>query len=79
MDCVWRDSCQSFKKVNEMRDMRDNPGRPNTVFEAIIVNCSIKNIDRSYKGDNNGMYYCSGCGAMHHEWSRIGKLHKKIP
>ncbi len=30
--------------------------------------------DKYYSG---GMYYCLECQAMHHENSRIGKLHKK--
>lgn len=32
------------------------------------------NNDKYYGG---GMYYCLECRAMHHENSRIGKLHKK--
>lgn len=62
-----------------MDDSRDNPGHSNTKFEVIIVTCSMKNIDRSYRigRDDTGMYYCTECGQMHHEKSRIGKLHKK--
>lgn len=77
-DCIWMDSCQSFKKIDEIRDKRNNPDHKNDILEAIIVKCSIKNLDRSYRGDDNtGMYYCIECGSMHHGSSRIGKLHKK--
>ena len=64
-----------------MRDGRNSPDHKNYILEAIIVNCSIKNYDRSYSsgGDESGMYYCTECASMHQAWSRIGKLHKKIP
>lgn len=80
IDCIWIGSCNSFKKVDEMRDRRNNPGHLNDIFEAIIVTCSNKNYDRSYKmGNDKGMYYCPECQQMHHDFSRIGRLHKKIP
>lgn len=64
-----------------MSDGRNDPGHKNDIFQVIIVNCSIKNYNRSYKGgdDDSGMYYCTKCNSMHQAWSRIGKLHKKIP
>lgn len=67
-----------------MGDKRNNPGHTNDIFEVIILTCSTKNCDRSYKigGDKTdkkeGMYYCTECGVMHHEWSRIGRSHKRI-
>ena len=56
-----------------------NPGRPVDIFDVIIITCSLKNFDRSYRcgNSNEGMYYCIDCNAMHHEKSRIGKLHKR--
>lgn len=64
-----------------MKDTRDHHNHPNDVFDAIIVNCSLKNYDRSYNGGNgkSTMYYCEECESMHHEWSRIGRMHKRIP
>ncbi len=62
-----------------MRDNRNNAGHTNDIFEAIIVQCSMKDYDRSFKkGDdgNAGMYYCTKCSSMHHIRSRIGRLHK---
>lgn len=63
-----------------MRDSRNNPGHVNDVFEVIVVQCSIKNYDRSYKSrdKDSTLYYCTECGTMHRNDSRIGKLHKKI-
>lgn len=66
-----------------MGDKRNNPGHTNDVFEVIIYTCSAKNCDRSYKigGETDkkmGMYYCTECGIVHHEWSGIGRMHKKI-
>lgn len=63
-----------------MRDSRNNPGHTNDVFEVVVVQCSMKNCDRSYKGDgteNRKLYYCTECESMHHSNSRIGKFHKK--
>ena len=60
-----------------MIDGRNNPGHKSDIFQAVIVNCSIKNYDRSYRVSNDeGMYYCTECNSMHQAWSRIGKLHK---
>ena len=67
-----------------MGDTRNNPGHTNDIFEVIVLTCSTKNIDRSYKtgGDKadqkNGMYYCTECGTMHHEWSSLGRSHRRI-
>lgn len=80
IDCAWKDSCQKLKKLHEMCDTRIvNPDRPVDIFDVIIVTCSLKNFDRSYRcgSSTEGMYYCIDCNAMHHEKSRIGKLHKK--
>ena len=65
-----------------MRDRRNNPGHTNDVFEVIVVQCSMKNYDRSYRSYRSGdkdstLYYCIECGTMHRNDSRIGKLHKK--
>lgn len=80
IDCTWRSSCTSFKKVDGIRDSRDNSGHKNDTFQAIIIQCSMKNYDRSYREDGElGMYYCTECSSMHHAKSRIGKLHKKAP
>lgn len=77
-DCVWIESCQAFSRINHIDDKRNNPGHTNQKFEVIIITCSLKDIDRSYRMDtNSGMYYCTECNQMHHEKSRIGKLHKK--
>lgn len=81
VDCIWIDSCQTFKKIDEIRDNRQNPGHPNDILEAVIINCSNKNYDRSYGSEDKGegsMYYCVECGSMHHGNSRIGRSHKKI-
>lgn len=76
--CVWKDSCQKLYRLREMCDSKvSSPDRPVDIFDVVIVNCSLKNLDRSYKnGNDKGMYYCTDCSAMHHEQSRIGKLHK---
>lgn len=63
-----------------MQDSRNNPGHTNDVFIAIIIQCSMRNCDRSYKGDDEEsrkLYYCTECESMHHSNSRIGKFHKK--
>ena len=64
-----------------MRDGRNNPGHTNEVFEAVIVQCSMKDYDRSYSSGekDSTLYYCVECEKMHRNDSRIGKLHKKIP
>ncbi len=81
MDCEWKNSCQRLERVNT-QDGRIAHDRRNDIFEIIIISCSLKNYDRSYKtgGDKeeNGMYYCLECNQMHHEWSGVGRLHKKI-
>ncbi len=79
VDCIWKDSCQKLHKLHEMCDSkRVYPGKPVDVFDVIITTCSLKDFDRSYKSDKLvGMYYCPDCCSMHHESSRIGKLHKK--
>jgi hypothetical protein len=79
IDCVWKDSCQKLHKLHEMCDSkRVIPGKPLDVFDVIVATCSLKNFDRSYNNGNHvGMYYCQDCCSMHHERSRIGKLHKK--
>lgn len=83
MDCIWRKTCQKLERLNGGDDKRNNPGHTNDIFELIILTCSTKNYDRSYKtGDDNkknsGMYYCTECGTMHHEWSSIGRSHKRV-
>lgn len=83
VDCNGKDSCQKLKKLHEMCDSkRTNPARSNDVFDVVVLNCSLKNYDRSYKlrsGDGReGMYYCTLCHSMHHEVSRIGVFHKKL-
>lgn len=80
VDCKWKDSCQTLKKIDEIRDRRQNSGHTNDTFEVVIYQCSIKNYDRSYKTDKDdkSLYYCTECNSMHHSSSRIGKLHKKI-
>jgi hypothetical protein len=83
-DCVWKRSCQKLERLNGDEDKRNNPGRAKEIFEIIVLTCSTKNCDRSYKmgGDKadkkGGMYYCTECRAMHHEWSGIGRSHKRI-
>ena len=78
-DCLWKETCGSLKKIDDMRDRRNNPGHINDVFEVIVAQCSTKNCDRSYKsGDKDStLYYCMECSTMHRNDSRIGKLHKK--
>ena len=77
-DCIWKDSCGSLKKIDEMRDRRNNPGHINSLFEAIIVQCSMKDYDRSYNGEkDSSLFYCLECGTMHRNDSRIGMMHKK--
>jgi len=62
--------------MNNVGDSRNNPGYTNTIIESIIVVCTLKNYDRSYRTNNEKMYYCQKCKQMHHGFSRIGKLHK---
>ncbi len=81
MDCVWKDSCQKLYKLRDMCGPDNtNSERPVDIFDIIIKKCSLKNYDRSYikDGSNEGMYYCPDCNAMHHGYSRVGKLHKKV-
>lgn len=81
IDCIWRNSCQKFERINGIGDNRNNPGHERDIFEVIILRCSVKNYDRSYKtgGDKEtGMFFCTECNSMHHEWSSIGRSHKKI-
>lgn len=84
VDCIWKKSCQKLERINGIGDKRTNPGHTNEVFEVIILTCSTKNYDRLYKtgGDKadreKGMYYCTECGAMHHERSSIGRSHRRI-
>ena len=79
-DCIWRKSCQKFERLNGSDDQRDNPGHAKEIFEIIVLTCSTKNCDRSYKtGKEDGsLYYCTTCEMMHHSNSRIGIVHKKI-
>lgn len=79
VDCVWKYSCQKLHKLHEMCDSkRITPGKAD-IFDVVIINCSLKNFDRSYNiNSDGGMYYCTDCNAMHHENSRIGKLHKNV-
>lgn len=79
IDCIWKVSCQKLHKLHEMCDSkRVNPGKPVDIFDVVVTTCSLKDFDRSYNnGKRVGMYYCKDCNAMHHENSRIGKLHKK--
>lgn len=79
VDCTWKDSCQKLHRLHEMCDSkRVNPGKPVDIFDVIVLNCSLKNFDRSNKnGHSEGMYYCTNCHAMHNGNSRIGKLHKR--
>lgn len=84
MDCIWKKSCQKLERINGIGDKRNNPGHTNDIFEVIVLTCSTKNCDRSYgTGDDKidkkeGMYYCTECHIMHHEWSGIGRMHKKV-
>lgn len=79
-DCVWKHSCQKLKRISECDDQRDNPGHTRDIFDVIVVTCSTKNIDRSYRGkreEEGKLYYCEECSSMHHGNSRVGRLHKK--
>lgn len=83
IDCIWKKSCQKLERLNGNDDKRNNPGYAKEIFEIIILRCSTKDCDRSYKtgGEVNkkkGMYYCAECNIMHHEWSGLGRLHKRI-
>ncbi len=84
IDCIWKKSCQKLERFNGDDDKRNNPGHTKEIFEIIIYNCSAKNFDRSYRtgGEKEdkkvGMYYCTECGTMHHEWSGVGRSHRKI-
>lgn len=113
-DCIWKKSCQRLERINgsdnrgdghkDDNDDKDSHGHRGDIFDVVIIRCSIKNCDRSYKmgdsieydkrrgernsgkndegGDNTdrkqGMHYCVECSGMHHEWSSIGRLHKKV-
>lgn len=78
-DCVWKDTCQRLERVNNV-DKRNNPGHTKDIFDVVILRCSLKNFDRSYKDDEgnviNYLYYCTKCGMMHRSNSRIGISHK---
>lgn len=80
VDCIWKCSCSNIKKIDGIRDRRDNPGHINDIFKVVVIQCSMKNYDRSYKGqdiENRKLYYCTECGSMHHSNSRIGIKHKE--
>lgn len=49
MDCMWQKSCQKLERLNGDGDKRINPGHIKDMFEVIILKCSAKNCDRSYK------------------------------
>lgn len=78
VDCIWRNSCQRLARIQGIGDHRNS--RHNVdVFEIIILTCSLKNYDRSYRTedkDGKKLYYCTECGQMHQELSRIGINHK---
>ncbi len=63
--------------------VKSRAGRPEEIFEIIIVNCSLKGqySERKRLGnvkDGTGiMYYCKLCESMHNEKSEIGFAHKK--
>ena len=80
IDCTWKKSCKKLERINGIGDKRNNPGHTNDVFEVIILTCSTKNCDRSYRtGKEDGsLYYCTKCDMMHHSNSRIGIVHKKV-
>ena len=80
-DCIWKKSCQKLERLNGDGDKRNNPGHTRDIFEVIVINCSTKNYDRSYKADgkDSALYYCTECMSMHRNNSRIGMMHKKIP
>lgn len=80
VDCVWRGTCQKLERINTT-DKRENPGHTKDVFEIIVLRCSMRNYDRSYK-NNDGirsyyLYYCLECDMYHRSNSRVGILHKK--
>ena len=80
LDCVWKHSCGKLQRICECGDERDNPGHVRDIFDVVVITCSTKNYDRSYKGikeEEGKLYYCEECSSMHHSNSRIGKLHKK--
>lgn len=49
IDCIWKNSCQKLERLNCDGDKRNNPGHTKDMFEIIILICSAKNCDRSYK------------------------------
>lgn len=62
-----------------MADNRCNPDHTNYILKVIVIGCSLKNYDRSYKiedKEGNKLYYCTQCRQMHRESSRIGINHK---
>jgi hypothetical protein len=56
IDCGWKNSCQKLERLNCDNDERNNPGHTNGMFGIIILICSAKNCDRSYKtgGEKGG-------------------------
>ena len=84
VDCVWRKTCQKLERLNGDDDKRNNPGHTKERFEIIVLTCSTKNCDRTYKTgkedekEDGSLYYCTKCEMMHHSNSRIGIVHKKI-
>jgi hypothetical protein len=49
MDCIWKNSCQKLERFDCDDDKRNNPEHTKEIFEIIILRCSTKNCDRSYK------------------------------
>lgn len=80
VDCIWKKSCQKLERINGIDDKRNNLGHTNDMFEVIILTCSTKNYDRSYRTEkeDGSLYYCTKCDMMHHSNSRIGIVHKNI-
>lgn len=90
-DCIWKNSCQKLAKINGMDDRRNNPGYTNDKFEVLILDCSLKNYDRSYGNSKKKLninknrenknkyvlYYCPECKIMHHSTSQIGRHHNR--
>jgi hypothetical protein len=51
-DCKWTASCMIFKKINGIIDNRkfeSDSCHKNDIVEIIVKNCSLQNMDRSYK------------------------------
>lgn len=64
------------------KPVKSRVGRPEEVFEMIIVTCSLKGqySERKRLGstkDDIGMYYCILCKSMHSKKSGVGIAHKK--